>query len=335
MDTNFNRREKAVGSFLIIIAIASLTTLLVIGRGKDWFKSYITYYTIFNESYNLQEEAPVKMYNAEVGKVKSIEIYEDKVKVELRVLEEYASRIKTDAIAVVESTGISGIVAGSHYVSIKPGSADASPLPREGQMASDKKETLTDILNEFGVQETARKITAAIKDIVEIIKRLKDPQGPLFSTIDNLYKTTYHVEGLTRDLQAGKGTAGGLLKSTELLDMIQMEMARLDVILENVGDATERAPGAMDQVQESLERVKRILDEVIESASSISVVLKEVEKGSGEIPQLTQTAKRSIAEMRSTLENADKILQSLQNNFLIRPNLPPQPKGEAVDAGLR
>ncbi|MEE8400036.1 MAG: hypothetical protein V3S89_13580 [Desulfobacterales bacterium] len=60
MDTNFNKREKTVGTFLILIGIVLLTVLLVIGRGKDWFKTYITYYAVFEESYNLQDNAPVK-----------------------------------------------------------------------------------------------------------------------------------------------------------------------------------------------------------------------------------------------------------------------------------
>jgi len=332
MDTTFKKREKQVGTFLILILVILLTVLLVIGRGKDWFKTYITYHTIFNESYNLQDGASVKLYNTEVGNVKAITIHEDQVKVEFTVIEDYAHRIKTDSLAVVQSTAI---VYGTDYVSIKPGSPDAPVLPEGGRIESAEKQSISDLLNEFGVQETARKIVASIKDIVDIVRRLKDPEGPLFTTLDNVNKTTYHVEGITRDMQAGRGTVGQLLKSTRLLEMIQAELDRVDVILESVGEASRRTPRTMDQVQESLDKVKTILDEVIKSVSSISIVLKEVEKGSGEIPKLTQSAKRGIQEMRDTLENADKIIQSLQNNFLIRPNLPPEPQGEATDAGLR
>lgn len=335
MDTNFDRREKAVGSFLIIIAITVLITLLIIGRGKDWFETYATYYTIFNDSYNLKEGSPVKM-NTEIGKVKAIAPFEDKVKVELTVKQDYAHRIKTDSIAVVQTTAI---VYGTDFVSIRQGTTDAEPLAEGGMIGSTEKQSITELLNEygaeFGVQEAARKINAIIQNAFDIVKRLKDPKGPLFTTLDNAYSTTFHVEGITRDLQAGRGTVGKLLKSPDLLDKIQAELDRVDVILENLGEASKRTPRTMDQVQESLDRVKRVLDEVIKSVSSISIVLKEVEEGSGEIPQLTQSAKRGVQEMRDTLENADKILQSLQNNFLIRPNLPPEPKGEATEAGLR
>ena len=335
MDTRFARREKAVGTFLIIIALTVLITLLIIGRGKDWFETYANYYTIFNDSYNLKEGSPVKM-NTEIGKVKAITPFEDKVKVEMTVLQDYAHRIRTDSIAVVQTTAI---VYGTDFVSIKQGSDDSEVLAEGGMIASIEKQSIIELLNEygaeFGVQEAARKINAIIQNAFDIVKRLKDPKGPLFTTLDNAYNTTFHVEGITRDLQAGQGTVGKLLKSPDLLDKILAELDRVDVILENVGEASKRTPKTMDQVQETLDRVKLVLDELIESVSSISIVLKEVEEGSSEIPKLTQSAKRGVQEMRDALENADKILKSLQNNFLIKGNLPPEPKGETTDAGLR
>ncbi len=47
MELKFDKKEKAVGLFIICIAMLLLTTVIVIGRGKGWFKTYITYYTIF------------------------------------------------------------------------------------------------------------------------------------------------------------------------------------------------------------------------------------------------------------------------------------------------
>ena len=57
--------------------------------------------------------------------------------------------------------------------------------------------------------------------------------------------------------------------------------------------------------------------------------------GSEDIPQITQSAKGGIQEIRAEVDNIDKVVQSLQQNFLIRPNLPPEPEGKNIDAGLR
>jgi phospholipid/cholesterol/gamma-HCH transport system substrate-binding protein len=332
MELNFSKKEKAVGTFLILIAVTLLTTVLVIGSGKDWFETYVKYYTIFDESYNLQEGAAVKLYNTEIGKVKKITLFKNKVKVELSVLEDYAYRIKTDSIAIVQSPAI---FYGTQYISIKPGSPEASPIPKGGEIPSEPRKSIEDILNEFGVEETGKKLISSIKNITEIVKRLKDPKGPLFVTLDNLEKTTIHVEGITRDIQAGQGTLGQFLKSSKLIEAILSELDKIDAILKNFQMASAKAPDAMVQLKESLDKVKLILDEVFKSVSSIKVVLQEVEKGSDDIPKLTQSAKRGLRELRDTLDNADKILQSLQKNIFIRSNLPPEIKGERTDAGLR
>ena len=57
MEMEFSRIERLVGMFIIGVFMLLLATLVIIGRGKDWFETYITYYTTFNESYNLQENA--------------------------------------------------------------------------------------------------------------------------------------------------------------------------------------------------------------------------------------------------------------------------------------
>ena len=61
MEMEFSRIERLVGMFVIGVTILLLSTLVIIGRGRDWFETYIPYYTTFNESYNLQENAAVKL----------------------------------------------------------------------------------------------------------------------------------------------------------------------------------------------------------------------------------------------------------------------------------
>ncbi|MCK5192861.1 MAG: MCE family protein, partial [Desulfobulbaceae bacterium] len=125
MELDFNKKEKTAGIFIIGIAILLLATVIIIGRGKDWFKTYITYYTAFEESYNLMVDTPVKLFNADIGKVKDITPVGNKVKVTLIILKDYQSRIRTDSVATVESPTLIG----SEYISIIPGSKDAPLIP--------------------------------------------------------------------------------------------------------------------------------------------------------------------------------------------------------------
>ncbi len=321
MDLDFSKKEKAVGTFIICIILILLTTVVIIGRGKDWFKTYIIYYTTFDESYNLKENAAVKLFKADIGKVKKIILVENKVKVKLAILEEYSSRIRSDSVAIVESPTFIG----SEYISIKPGSADSPLIPEGGEINSTAKKSIADIMSEFQVEETAKTVIRMVQDISEIMQIMRDPDGPFFTTINNLNKTISHLEAITGDIQAGKGTVGGILKSREVLQIILDDLDKVTQILESIAEASSKTPEIINKVGEG----------VSDSISSIKRILKEVEEGSRDIPEVTRSTKRGVNEIRDGVENIDKVVESLKKNFLIKPNLPPEPKGKNIDAGLR
>lgn len=88
-------------------------------------------------------------------------------------------------------------------------------------------------------------------------------------------------------------------------------------------------------VTESVAILKDILVEIENNMPTIKAILENIEKGSQDVPEITTSTARGIQEIRAGVENVDKVFQSLQKNFLIRPNLPPEPVGENTDAGLR
>lgn len=317
MDLDFSKKEKAVGAFIICIILILLTTVVIIGRGKDWFKTYITYYTTFDESYNLKENAAVKLFKADIGKVKKIILAENRVKVKLAILEEYSSRIRSDSVAIVESPTFIG----SEYISIKPGSTDSPLIPAGGEINSTAKKSIADLMSEFQVEKTAKTVIRMVQDISEITQIMRDPDGPFFTTINNLNKTISHLEAITGDIQAGKGTVGNILKSREILESVLDVLDKVSQILESMAEASSKAPEITNKVLDSLSNIKRIL--------------KEVEEGSHDIPDVIRSTKRGINEIRDGVENIDKVVESLKKNFLIKPNLPPEPKGKNIDAGLR
>ena len=138
METNYTRAEKSVGLFVIGIAVLLLTTVVILGRGKEWFAEEVTFYTSFKESYNLQVNAAVKLFKADIGKVKRISLGKDHVNVQLAILSKYASRIRQDSVAVVDSPTLIG----SEYISIVPGDPDSPQIPIGGMIQSIEKNRL-------------------------------------------------------------------------------------------------------------------------------------------------------------------------------------------------
>ena len=311
MELTFRKQERIVGAFMVVMLLLLLVSVIVIGRGKDWFKHYVSFYAVFDESYNLKEGAPVKMSNADIGKVDKITLDENKVRVRFSILEDYAPRIRTDSIATVESPTFIG----SEYVAIKGGTADAAILSEGSEIQSKAKKSISDLLAEFKIEETAKKVIAATQDLADIAAKLHDPNGPLFTALDTAHKilanveqVTANVETLTKEINEGKGNVGELLKTRKLIEHVYAELDRIGKILEDVENIY---------------------------TNRIDKILENVQEGSRDIPQITTSVKRGVAEIREGVQRIDGVVQSIEKNPLIRSNLPPEQEGTATDAGLR
>ncbi len=258
MELKFSRIEKAVGLFMTVVVLLVLVTVVLIGRGQDWFREYVTYFTTFKDGYNLQVGAPVKLFKTDIGKVKRITLVEDKVRVELAILAEYASRIRKDTVATVESPTIIG----SEYVSIRPGSPKEPALHPREEIRSESKKTLDDILQEFEVEKTAKKLIGALQDLSHIIEELQDPAGPLFSSLRGIDEVMKDVKAIVAGIENGEGTIGGLVKSDELLEKINDAMDRIDQILANVEKGSEDVPAITKSTKRGIQETRDALREV-------------------------------------------------------------------------
>ncbi len=260
---------------MTMVVLLVLVTVVLIGRGQDWFRDYVTYYTTFKEGYNLQVGAPVKLFKTDIGKVKKITLVEDKVRVELAILEEYASRIRKDTLATVESPTIIG----SEYVSIRPGPVTEPAIPERGVIKSMDRKSLDDIMQEFEVEKTAKMLIGAIQNLSDMVEELQDPGGPLFSSLRSVEATLKDVRAIVADVQAGEGTVGGLLKSDELLVKINDAMDQIDQILANVERGSEDVPAITKStkrgLQETRDTVKEI-DRLVKAAQKNALIRRDI-----------------------------------------------------------
>lgn len=321
MRITFDVKEKIVGAFMVMMVILLVTIVVMVGRGKDWFGAYVTYYTVFDEAYNLSKNARVKLYKADIGNVRSVKPEGDKVKVELAILEDYAARIKVDSIATVESPTFIG----SEYVSIRPGTPDAAPTGENGIIPSVAKTSLKDLLEEFEVEKTAKMVIKSVQNISEVVDHLRDPKGPLYSSLDDISKTMAHIETIMGNIKEGKGSLGGMVSSDELLEKIYEQLNQLSTILTSVRTAADDIKGATPDIADGLK----------EGVDTINRILSNIEEGSRDVPAITKTTRLGIREIRDGVEEIDKVVQSAQKNVLIRGNLPPEPKGENIAAEMR
>jgi len=178
------------------------------------------------------------------------------------------------------------------------------------------------LMAQLQIEKTTELVVETIERISEIVEHVADPEGPLYASLDSMEKTLANIEVITRGIKEGKGTAGSIIRSEELLQTVYEQLNQLNTILQNVEDATAKTPEIMNDVKQSMIMINQILT--------------NIEKGSKDVPALTQTTKEGIREVRDGVEEVDKVVQSVQKSFLIRSNLPPEPEeGKDIDTGLR
>ncbi len=318
MRLQYSTMERMTGAFILLTLIVFLFTVAVVGRGKNWFRKHVVYYTTFEEGYNLVSGSRVKLLGTDIGSVTAVLLTTgNKVKVRVKVLAEYASRIRANSVATVESP----TVIGSEYINIRPGTSKAAVIPPEGLIPTKEKKKFTEYLEQYEIGAKLEHLGKILEDLALITDQLKDPKGPFFGTFSNLQQITGTVE-------AGEGSLGRLIKSDELYEHMDTFVATL----QETADHLVRAGVNIEKGSEHLEKATREGPEMVDKTQELLDRLLKVqvilEKVMTEVPAIS-------AQAREGMQEVNRILDSVKENFLIRPNLPPPPESETHGLEIR
>ncbi|MGD8381691.1 MAG: MlaD family protein [Syntrophobacterales bacterium] len=318
MRLQYSTMERMTGAFILLTLIVFLFTVAVVGRGKNWFRKHVVYYTTFEEGYNLVSGSRVKLLGTDIGSVTDVLLTKDnKVKVQVRVLAEYASRIRANSVATVESP----TVIGSEYINIRPGTSKAAVIPPEGLIPTKEKKKFTEYLEQYEIGAKLEHIGKILEDLAQITDQLKDPKGPFFGTFSNLQQITGTVE-------AGEGSLGRLIKRDELYEHMDTFVATLQETADylvragvNIEEGSKHLEKATREAPEMVDKTQELLDRLLK----VQVILEKVME---EVPEIS-------AQAREGMQEVNRILDSVKENFLIRPNLPPPPESETHGLEIR
>lgn len=323
MKLQYTTMERMAGLFILAAFLLFLGSAITVGRWQNWFQKHNDYYAVYKEGYNLQPGAKVKLLRTDIGQVTSIELTDsNRVKVNMRILADFASRIKTDSKAAVESPTLIG----SEFISIVLGDTPgATVIEPGGQIPAKEKKTLTDYIEELELEHKMLIAEEILENIADITERASNKNGPLFGTLAN-------IRTITDQIAKGEGNIGKLIGDDELYVSILNEVKKLDEIISEVNNAVQSIGSvAVDAKKISNDLKKKTPDitsqvaDVIERLEAITVKL---EKAMKEAPEISQ-------EARAGMRDVNQILYSVKKNFLIRGNLPPSPASESEGVQMR
>lgn len=322
MTLKFSVMEKIVGAFILLTILTFLFTVVLVGRGQNWFRKHVIYYATYQEGYNLSPGAKVRLLRMNIGQVTHVDLTEDNtVRVTMRVLAAYSSRIRADSRAVIESPTIIG----SEYINIIPGSNTAKLIEPGGEIPSTEQKKISDYLSDFDIEHKLLLFDEILDNLSSLTDQLSDPEGPLFGTMKNVKRVTSHVT-------QGHGTLGRIIQDEDIYNRILQELARIDNILASIEKAAGSTAGASVNVKDITADVKAKLPDVVsriqEILERLEAVSAQLEKAMNEVPDISQ-------QTRQGMRDVNKILESVKKNFLIRSNLPSPPVPESHGLEIR
>ena len=344
--------DRYVGLFVIIALILIVITLLSVGKEQRWFEKRHRYTVVFNKVPGLKAGTPVTISGMEVGTVQSLRLNpQNKVQLTLEVSKTYSDYIRRDSQATIASALIGG-----KTVDITVGSPGEPLLPEGGNIASLEPKELSDILKDVDVKTPLKKLDDALENVKSITQKLNDPQGELFTLLKN-------VEFVTAQLKNGQGNIGGILQDKEMhrglsaaIEAIRRSAANIEETTQNISQVSRDLPKIVSQVDQSVKEVPKILDGVKKATSDLPKIMGDLQQAAGQAPGITKDVKGItedvkeitgnvrqaapeipdfLATTHESVEEAERLIQGLQNHWLLRGSMPKVPRDTPLEISQR
>jgi phospholipid/cholesterol/gamma-HCH transport system substrate-binding protein len=272
--------------FFLIIGILLFLAFVFLTIGRKYLQKNDAYFIEYTESISgLNVGNPVKMRGVEIGKVEDLSFSaEDVGKIVVKILVKKGIRIKSDAVAVVEVFGITGL----KYIDIVKGSNEAPPLlPGDKIIAGIS--TIDMVTGK--ADDIARKVEVALNNIIS------------FTNNDNM-------ENLSRAV----ATANALMVNLNTLVIQNRE--NINLLTSNMAkqgpDIFKRAGNIMVRLDSTVSDLAKLTNNrsLQKSLKNLETITDNVQEGLGQ-GQIENT----MRNVNKTLDNGNKVIQDFNKTI--------------------
>lgn len=344
MKFKFRFADQIVGLFVLTSVVLVCIALILIGINKRWLRDDLVYNSDFTSATGLRVGMPVTLRGFKIGELKTITLNnENLVDVSFVIYEEYINRVVENSVIELQ----------------------ANPLGLGAQIVFypgfDKTESLAEGSN---IYSTTRKEG---RQLIKEGKADKDNSGDMIVTILNdADEMILSLNSLLINLDEtllgyNPGPVG------EILMGLEESMPRVNDILSDVGDTTlpevdailynlKKISGSMVKLANELESIEGIIPKILDPQGSIATflsddnklfnqvfgILDEIQKSMIQVRELTEYFNGMSPEITvlvqgagSAIEEAEKVLQGIKNNPLLRGGIEEERQQESVSSSIR
>ena len=284
--------DQIVGFFSTAALVGLVVLIFALGVKQNWFMRKNMYTTEFESGSNISVGMDILYKGFSIGKIKSIKLEDDKVKVQFYVLEDYIAYIKKGSLVQVI---VSPIGLGSQFVF----------LPGKGPGLVPSGSEIFRVDSETGQSY----IEQGLNDIVIQTDSLGALLAKVSMVVDNVNKIT----GEINNALTGKGSA----PLTTTLANIKKITANISTLSANISDPTGLVPTMLGP------DITKRLNDILSNVSSVTNQLNDLSQNTDQlIQQSSPEIDTILTQLNEALVQAQDVLTGIKNNPLIRNGIP-------------
>ena len=306
-----NSIETRLGLFVALVVIAAVVIIEMLGSLEQFQRGY-RLEALFNTVQDLKVGDRVKMAGVEVGRVASIALADNKVKVTLKVRTD--APVKTDSVATIKFTGLMG----QNFIALDFGSS-AAPRATDGTLLSTVEQPdLNAVMARLdtaasGVENLTKSFTGDKIDnlLGPFTDFLKQNNAPLTAAIANM-------KSISGQIAEGKGTLGKLIFEDTLYNSALATVTNLqntaDEVKLTVGDARK----VVDDINAGQGTIGKLVKddtlyrETTASMTNLKEILQKVNQGQGTVGKLVND-QEFYKNAKMSLQKLDKAADGLED----------------------
>jgi phospholipid/cholesterol/gamma-HCH transport system substrate-binding protein len=267
-----------VGIFVVVSAITFIVFLSFVSTRQLSRRGSYDVFALFTDVLGLQKKSPVQIAGIDIGRIKSVELYQGKAKVTLEI----DGNVELFEDASIEKVSIS--LLGDYKLSVDPGHPDHRKLEN-----GDEIKNVKSLSNVDAIVAEVREMSTAIKKLVA-----GTPEQPA------------PLEEIVRDVQRSSAAARVVLE--EVAKNIDTNTQKLENILDNVDKFTR-------DLKDISQGRDQEFDQIVNDAKAIASALRRTSENIDKIVsgQDQDEIKSSVKSLKTTLDSLNRTLANVES----------------------
>jgi phospholipid/cholesterol/gamma-HCH transport system substrate-binding protein len=299
-----NSLETKLGYFVVLAVFAAWIIVETLG-GMEMLHGGYRVSALFNSAQELKVGDNVKMAGVEIGRVETIALTDQKVKVVMKLHPDAV--VKTDSKAVIRFTGLMG----QNFVAIDFGSQTAPAAANGAVLETEEQPDLNAVITKldaaatgiqnFGKSFTGDKIDNLLGPLTDFVKQNSGHIGGAISNIENI----------TAQIASGQGTVGKMIYTDQLYDSALGTVTNLqDAVTEvrSVVNGVSNGQGTLGKLVTD----ETLYDATTASMTNLNQILLKINQGQGTVGKLIND-QDLYKNAKLSLQKLDKMADGLED----------------------